>query len=338
MRVLITGGLGFLGSITAAVLHDNGFTPIIIDNLANSSLEVLDELQRIVGSPVKCHIGSIDDSSFIRGVLLRELPSLVIHFAGDKSVAESVAFPLGYYANNVGGTLSLLQVMAEVGVRHIVFSSSAAVYGVQERSPISEWASRMPASPYGRTKAMVEDVLEDLCRAGTIDSAVALRYFNPVGAHSSGVLGENPIVSHGNLMPAVVKVARGEARYLDVFGADYPTPDGTCVRDYVHVMDVAEGHVMAAQYAMTHAGYAAANLGTGRGVSVMELLQVFAGATGVPVAFRMRERRPGDVAELYADVGRSEALFGWKATRSLEAMCRDAWQFALAHHGHAGQL
>lgn len=328
MKILLTGGAGYIGSHVALSLLRAGHTPIIFDNFCNSSPEVSERLNEAAGQPIRIVRGDVRDSELLRSVLGSERIEAVVHLAGLKAVAESVADPLAYYDNNVGGMIALLDAMDSTGVRRIVFSSSATVYGLPRDLPITEDYSTAPINPYGETKLACEKILSDLARTDRGWQVSLLRYFNPVGADPSGLIGEEPRGIPNNLMPMVVLVALGQRAQLEVFGNDYPTPDGTAVRDYIHVVDLAEGHV-AALAAMTDAEPCQIfNLGTGRGTSVLELLAAFARATGVEVPCSIKPRRPGDVAILYAASGKAEQQLGWKAKRSLEEMCADSWRFA----------
>ena len=331
--VLVTGGLGYIGSHTVAALAAAGHEPVVIDNLANSSASVLPALERLCGRRIAFHRGDIRDAMFLRSVLAHYRVQCTLHFAALKSVAESARRPLDYYDNNVAGTTSLLRALESSAAKRIVFSSSATVYGEPVRMPISEAQPAAPIHAYGRSKRMVEQILADACEADSEWTVASLRYFNPAGAHESGLIGERPSGTPDNLMPFITQVATGERDHLDVFGGDYPTRDGTGERDYVHVMDVAEAHVCALSHVMTTKGFDVINLGTGRACSVLEVVRAFEHASGHAVPYRMAARRTGDVATCYADVGYAEQRLGWRARRDLNDMCRDAARYALGADG-----
>jgi UDP-glucose 4-epimerase len=327
MNILLTGGAGYIGSHTCVALSQAGDTPVILDNFSNSHRGVLQRLQAITGKPVRCEEGDVLDTAWVEAVLRRHDIGGVIHLAGAKAVGESVANPLKYYRNNVGGAVSLLQAMSAAGCRAIVFSSSATVYGDPASVPIAEHFPRSHTNPYGHTKLVVEDMLQAV-RAASPDWRVAvLRYFNPVGAHESGLIGEDPAGIPNNLMPYITQVAMGKRPHLQVFGNDYPTPDGTGVRDYIHVSDLAEGHVAALKALLESGESLTVNLGTGRGHSVLEVVRAFESASGKPLPHRIVPRRPGDVAQCYADPSLAERLLGWRASRSLDQMCADSWRW-----------
>jgi UDP-glucose 4-epimerase len=325
MRILLTGGAGYIGSHTALAVLNAGHDPIQLDNFGNSLPAVADRLGQIAGRPLTMIAGDVRDVELVRTILAQEGIDAVIHFAAKKAVAESVADPLSYYANNIGGTLALLDAMEAEGVRTIVFSSSATVYGEPQRLPIDEHHPVGPVSPYGQTKLGCENILSDLARADRGWRVSLLRYFNPVGAHPSGLIGEDPTGVPNNLMPLITRAARGEME-LQVYGTDYPTADGTAVRDYIHVVDLAEGHVMALDGLSSGDGLQLYNLGTGRGTSVAELITAFEQATGVKVPHAATDRRPGDVAAIYADAGKAERELGWRAMRGIPEMCADSWR------------
>ncbi|NLS94785.1 MAG: UDP-glucose 4-epimerase GalE [Planctomycetaceae bacterium] len=331
MRILVTGGTGYIGSHTCVSLLEAGFTPIIVDNLSNSKPAVLDRLAQITGRDLTFYQGDIRDQPLMESILADEKIEAVIHFAGLKAVGESVSIPLAYYENNVGGTVSLLKAMDKTAVRSIVFSSSATVYGDPAQLPIPETAPLSATNPYGRTKLFIEEILRDLAVADPRWSLVILRYFNPVGAHPSGLIGEDPQDIPNNLMPFVAQVAVGRREKLSVFGGDYPTRDGTGVRDYIHVVDLAEGHVAALKTHARQAGVFTYNLGTGNGSSVLEIVAAFAQASGRPVPYQITDRRPGDVAQCYADPTLARDKLGWQATRDLTAMTADAWRWQSAN-------
>lgn len=327
--VLLTGGLGYIGAHVAVVLLGAGYEVAIVDNLVNSSAEVSGRIADVAGRRPRVFDEDVRDLTAMRGVLETVKPRVVIHLAALKSVAESVVAPLDYYDVNVGGSIVLLKAMAEAGVSRFVFSSSAAVYGAPGVLPVAEDAPLAPENPYGDTKLQVETLLRSLCAADPGFRAIALRYFNPVGGHPSGLLGEDPRGAPANLMPYLVRVAQGKARCLRVFGSDYPTPDGTGVRDYLHVMDLAEGHLAALSYLDSKvAGFVPVNLGAGRGLSVLELVRAFETAAGREIPLELHSRRAGDAPACYADVTRATALFGWRARRDVAAMCSDSWRLA----------
>lgn len=328
MKILVTGGAGYIGSHTCVELIKAGMEPVVVDNLSNSKAEALRRVERITGQPVTFFRADIRDKAALEAILARHPVSAVVHFAGLKAVGESVALPLRYYDNNVAGTITLCEAMAEAGVKRIVFSSSATVYGDPHALPIREdFPVGATTNPYGRSKFMIEEILRDLQRADPEWRVVLLRYFNPVGAHESGLIGEDPNDVPNNLMPYIAQVAVGRRPHLNVFGDDYPTPDGTGVRDYIHVVDLALGHVAALRYLEGHTGVVTVNLGTGRGHSVLEMVHAFERASGRKIPYRIAPRRPGDVASCYADPSLAERLFGWRAERGIEAMCADAWRW-----------
>jgi len=325
--ILVTGGAGYIGSHTAVELMRAGHQVVIVDNLCNSSLAVLDRIRALGGEGLSFTQADVRDRAALDSLFAKHHIDGVIHFAGLKAVGESVAQPLRYFDNNVGSTLTLLQAMDHAGVRRIVFSSSATVYGDPEQVPITESSRLQVTNPYGRTKLMCEDILRDLQAADPRWHVAILRYFNPVGAHDSGTIGEHPNGIPNNLMPFITQVAVGQREFLSIFGQDYPTPDGTGVRDYIHVVDLAQGHLAALNYLNKQQASITVNLGTGRGVSVKELADTFARVTGVPVPYRFVDRRPGDVATCYADTRLAEKALGWKANLGLDRMCADAWRW-----------
>ncbi|RYY97509.1 MAG: UDP-glucose 4-epimerase GalE [Comamonadaceae bacterium] len=335
-NILVTGGAGFIGSHTCVALSAAGFTPVILDNLGNSDLRVLERLETITGRRPHFVEGDVRDRTLLDNIFREHTVAGVIHFAGLKAVGDSVADPLHYYDNNVNGTLVLAAAMKAAGVKTLIFSSSATVYGDPERSPIPETAPCRPANPYGHSKHMVEQMLTDL-QAAEADWRVALlRYFNPVGAHESGLIGEHPQGKPNNLMPYVSQVAVGLRDRLAVHGGDYPTPDGTGVRDYVHVMDLAEGHVAALQHAARAPGLVTLNLGTGQGASVLDVVKAFERASGRPIAYDIGPRRPGDVPAYWGDPSLAQATLGWRARRGLDQMCADSWRWQHANpNGYA---
>jgi len=325
--ILVTGGAGFIGSHTCVALAAAGYTPLILDNLGNSDVRVLERLARITGRTPGFIEGDVRDRALLDRVFREQPIAGVIHFAGLKAVGDSVADPIGYYDNNVHGSFVLAAAMQAAGVRTLIFSSSATVYGDPDRSPIPESAPRRPANPYGRSKLMVEEALTDLQHAHPSWRIALLRYFNPVGAHESGLIGEHPQGKPNNLMPFVCQVAVGLRDKLAVHGGDYPTPDGTGVRDYVHVMDLAEGHVAALRHAEKQPGLVTLNLGTGQGASVLEVVKAFERASGKPLAYEIGPRRPGDVAAYWGDPSLAQATLGWRARRGLDEMCADSWRW-----------
>ena len=327
MRIFLTGGCGYIGSHTALALIEAGHEPVLLDNFSNSQRSVADRLSEIAGRPLTVIAGDIQDEPLVRSVLAEQRVDAVIHFAARKAVAESVADPLSYYRANVGGILKLLGAMDAAQVRSIVFSSSATVYGKPEKLPIREDASLSTTNPYGATKLMGESILRDVERADSAWSIALLRYFNPVGAHESGLIGEDPRGIPNNLMPFVTQVAVGKRDRLLVFGNDYDTPDGTGVRDYIHVIDLAEGHVCALRHVLQTKRSVTANLGTGKGHSVLEVVRAFELASGRAVPIEIVGRRPGDIDACYADVTLANELLGWRATRDLDAMCVDSWRW-----------
>lgn len=327
-RVLVTGGAGYIGSHTCIELMSAGHDVVVVDNLCNSKPESLHRVARIAGRPVAAfECIDVRDRSALKAVFSAHSIDAVIHFAGLKAVGESVAKPLEYYDNNVNGTVTLCGVMAEHGVKALAFSSSATVYGDPVSVPIREDFATGPTNPYGRSKWMVEHILRDLCAADPQWRIALLRYFNPVGAHESGLIGEDPNGIPNNLMPFVSQVAVGKLERLSVFGGDWPTPDGTGVRDYIHVLDLAQGHVRAIDYLLSNQGLLTVNLGTGRGYSVLEVVRAFEVASGRSVPYRIVARRSGDIAQCYADPATANRLLGWAAQRDLAQMCADAWKW-----------
>jgi len=329
MNILLTGGAGFIGSHTAVELANAGYGIVVADSFVNSRLSVIDRMERIIGRSFPVYKVDIRDDGALDRLFTENKIDGVIHFAGLKAVGESVEKPLLYYRNNLDASLSLLEAMARHGVNRIVFSSSATVYGDPHRLPFVE---TMPAggctNPYGRTKHMIEQIIQDTVFAsGGRLSAALLRYFNPIGAHPSGLIGEDPEGIPNNLMPYICQTAAGLRDKLTIYGNDYPTVDGTGVRDYLHVVDLARGHVKALEYLESHNGCEIFNLGTGVGYSVLQVVNAFIRANGVDVPYMIGPRRPGDIAEFYADPAKSEKLLGWKAELTLEDMCRDAWHW-----------
>ncbi len=328
VKVLVTGGMGYIGSHTCVQMLEAGIEPIIVDNLCNAKEEVLHRIKALTGQKPTFYLGDIRDEAFLDSVFAKHDIQAVIHFAGLKAVGESVAKPLEYYDNNVNGSLVLARSMRKAGVKSIVFSSSATVYGDPEVVPITEDSpTGATTNPYGRSKYMVEECLSDLFNADSDWSITLLRYFNPVGAHPSGTLGEDPQGIPNNLMPFIAQVAVGRREKLSVFGNDYPTPDGTGVRDYIHVMDLADGHIAALKSVGSKAGLHIYNLGTGKGSSVLEMVEAFGAACGKPVAYEVCPRRPGDIAECWASTTKAENDLGWKATRTVDEMTADTWKW-----------
>lgn len=327
MHILLTGGAGYIGSHTWVELVAAGFKPVILDNYYNAKPEVLKRLETITGQAVEFVEADIRDRAALDGVFAKWQFSAVVHFAGLKAVGESVAKPLMYYDNNVAGTLTLLEAMQAAGVKKLVFSSSATVYGDPHTVPIREDFPLSATNPYGRSKLMIEDMLRDLYKADNGWDIALLRYFNPVGAHESGLIGEDPQGIPNNLMPFVAQVAVGKREQLSVFGNDYPTPDGTGVRDYIHVVDLARGHVKALQKLAGKTGLLTVNLGTGQGYSVLEMVAAFSQASGRPVPYQIVARRPGDIAACYADPAYALEVLGWRAEKTLADMCADGWRW-----------
>lgn len=328
MRILVTGGAGYIGSHTVLELLRKGYDVVVVDNLSNSSEESLERVSELAGRSPVFFRADIRDRETLDRIFTDYPTDCVIHFAGLKAVGESVQKPLEYYQNNLDSTMTLLAVMRAHGVKRIVFSSSATVYSADNKMPLAETDRTGDCSnPYGWTKYICERILTDTASADPGMGVVLLRYFNPIGADESGRIGEDPDGLPNNLMPFITQIAVGRRKELNVFGDDYDTPDGTGVRDYLHVKDLAAGHVAAIDYAMAHTGTEAFNLGTGRGVSVLEMVRAFERVNGTPVPYRITDRRPGDLATVYADASKSERLLGWRAERSLEDMCRDSWRW-----------
>lgn len=332
--ILVTGGAGFIGSHTCAALAEQGLDFVILDNFSNSRRSVLERLARITGKSPLCVEGDVRDPALLARVFKDYAISAVVHFAGLKAVGESVREPLRYYDTNVAGTVTLLAAMREAGVKTVVFSSSATVYGDPVRSPIAEDFALQPANPYGFSKYMAEQILADVDVSEPGQWRIArLRYFNPVGAHVSGLIGEDPQDVPNNLMPYVAQVAAGLRTELQIFGGDYPTPDGTGLRDYIHVSDLAEGHVAALRYLQAHAGVLTVNLGSGEPVSVLQMVQAFERASGQAVPYRLVARRPGDVPAYWADPGAAQRLLQWRTRRTVEQMCADVWRWQSTEAG-----
>ncbi|WP_066387889.1 UDP-glucose 4-epimerase GalE [Neobacillus mesonae] len=327
MAILVTGGAGYIGSHTCVELLNAGHEIIVVDNFSNSKPESLTRVKEITGKEVPYYDIDLLDRDGLDEIFSKNTIEAVIHFAGLKAVGESVSIPLHYYHNNITGTLVLCEVMKKHNVKNLVFSSSATVYGMPERVPISEDFPLSATNPYGRTKLMIEEILRDLYVADHDWSIALLRYFNPIGAHESGRIGEDPNGIPNNLMPFITQVAVGKLEQLQVFGNDYPTVDGTGVRDYIHVVDLAIGHLKALEKIMSVSGVEAYNLGTGTGYSVLQIVSAFEKASGIEIPHKIVDRRPGDVAICYADPSKAKQELGWTAERGIEEMCRDSWRW-----------
>ncbi|MBO5138423.1 MAG: UDP-glucose 4-epimerase GalE [Bacilli bacterium] len=327
MKILVTGGCGFIGSHTCIELINSGYDVVIIDNLSNSSIDVIDKIEKITGVKPIFYEGDVRDRLLLDKIFSEHEISSVIHFAGFKAVGESVLKPLMYYRNNLDSTITLLEVMNDNNCKKIVFSSSATVYGKPKSLPIKEDFPLSTTNPYGTTKLMIEQILGDLFISDNDWSIAVLRYFNPIGAHTSGLLGENPRDIPNNLMPYIVKVATGELECLSVFGNDYDTPDGTGVRDYIHVVDLAKGHVKAIEKVTKDTGIDYYNLGTGNGYSVLDLVNIFQKVNDIKVNYKIVDRRPGDIDSCYADCSYALEKLGWRAELGIEDMCRDSYNF-----------
>jgi UDP-glucose 4-epimerase len=325
--ILVTGGSGYIGSHTCIELIQSGLDVLVLDNLSNSSPESLKRVEQITGNPVTFMHGDVRDKVLLKQLFADHAITSVIHFAGLKAVGESVSMPLAYYDNNIGGTLALLEAMAESNCRSLVFSSSATVYGDPHSVPIREDFPLSGTNPYGRSKLIIEEILNDLHLSDSSWNLALLRYFNPVGAHKSGLIGEDPNGPPNNLMPFISQVAIGRQKSLQVFGGDYPTPDGTGVRDYIHVVDLARGHVKAVQKLQETPRLLTINLGTGQGYSVLEMIKAFEAASGRKVPYQIVERRAGDVATCYADPSYARDVLDWEAERNLQQMCEDTWRW-----------
>jgi UDP-glucose 4-epimerase len=335
--ILVTGGAGYIGSHTCVALAQAGRQFVIADNFSNSDPGVADRLERLIGYAPIVLQGDVRDEAFLDRIFDDYAISAVIHFAGLKSVAESVRQPVDYFSNNVAGSLSVVQAMARANCRMLVFSSSATVYGDGKPLPLREDTPRSVTNPYGRSKLMVEEMLEDLHASDPSWRIARLRYFNPAGAHESGLIGESPKGTPNNLMPYVVQVAAGRMAILRVFGNDYPTPDGTGVRDFIHVMDLAEGHVAALAYLAENERSVALNLGTGKGTSVLEMIASLQRVSGRRIAYEIAQRRAGDVATSFADVALAQRTLGWTAKRDIDQICRDAWKWHVSSQGAPGE-
>lgn len=328
MKILLTGGLGFIGSHTAVMLTAAGHEPILLDNLTNCRRETLDKITMIAGRPIRLYEGDVLDTNAVRQILSDEKIDAVIHFAGLKAVSESIEKPLDYHRNNVGGLISVLEAMNSEGVRSLIFSSSATVYGDPQYLPVDEDHPTATHNPYGQTKLICEQILGDIASGDGDWRITLLRYFNPVGAHPSGLIGESPTGVPNNLMPLLTQAAEGKIAALSVFGDDYPTHDGSAIRDFIHVMDLAEGHIAALIAQSDHSGLEVYNLGTGRGFSVLQIIAAFELATGLTVPHVIAARRPGDIGAVYAEVSKAERELNWQAKRNLSEMCLDSWRFA----------
>lgn len=327
-KILVTGGAGYIGSHTVVELIDNGYDVVVVDNLSNSSKESLSRVEKITGAQVKFYENDIADMDAMDKIFAENDIDAVIHFAGLKAVGESVEKPLEYYKNNISGTLNMCEVMRKHGVKNIIFSSSATVYGDPETVPITEECPKgVCTNPYGWTKSMLEQILMDFNVADSEWNVILLRYFNPIGAHKSGMIGEDPNGIPNNLMPYITKVATKQLEKLNVFGDDYPTPDGTGVRDYIHVVDLAKGHVKALEKIVENPGVKIYNLGTGKGYSVLEVVKNFEEASGVEIPYVIAPRRAGDIAECYADASLAKEELGWEAEFGIKEMCADSWNW-----------
>ncbi|SLJ83349.1 UDP-glucose 4-epimerase GalE [Psychrobacter sp. DAB_AL43B] len=337
-KILVTGGAGYIGSHTCIALHEAGYDIVVYDNLSNSSHEAMNRISNLIGKPIEFIEGDIRDAESLRQVFVTHQFFGVIHFAGLKAVGESVAKPLMYYNNNVSGTITLLEVMTEYNVKRLVFSSSATVYGDPKTLPIDESSKRSCTNPYGQSKLVVEHILEDLAVSDSDWNLITLRYFNPVGAHSSGQIGEDPNDIPNNLMPYISQVAVGKLSQLNIFGNDYATIDGTGVRDFIHVTDLAQGHVAALNYLEQQnsaLGFLPINLGTGTGTSVLELVTAFSEVSGQKIPYQFADRRAGDIASCYASADKAQSLLGWQAKLSITEMCQDTWRWqSMNPHGY----
>lgn len=327
MKVLVTGGLGYIGSHTCVELLDASYDVVIVDNLSNSKADVVEKIEKISGKTIKFYYGDVCDSELLDKIFTENKIDAVIHFAAFKAVGESVSLPLNYYENNLLSTIRVCKTMIKYGCNKLIFSSSATVYGSPATLPIKEDFPLSATNPYGYTKLMNEQILKDVVNANKDFSVIILRYFNPIGAHSSGLIGEDPNGIPNNLMPYIVKVATGELSELKVFGDDYDTPDGTGVRDYIHVVDLAKGHVKAMEKVLVSNGIDYYNLGTGNGYSVLDLIKTFERVNNVKVAYKIVDRRAGDIASCYADCSRALSNLDWKAEYGIDEMCRDAYNF-----------
>ncbi|HSE61270.1 MAG TPA: UDP-glucose 4-epimerase GalE [Candidatus Saccharimonadales bacterium] len=331
MNVLVTGGAGYIGTHTVIELIQAGHDVVIVDNLINSSREAVKRVEKIVGKELAFYEVDVTNKEALDTVFSKHTIDAVIHFAGLKAVGESVAKPIDYYRNNIGATLALAEVMQKHGVNNIVFSSSATVYGRPARSPITEDFPLSATNPYGQTKLMCEQILTDIAVANPDWKVTILRYFNPIGAHASGTIGESPNGTPNNILPYIAQVAVGKLPHIKVFGTDYPTPDGTGVRDYIHVVDLAKGHIAALEHSQEQKGVATYNLGSGKGTSVMELIAAFEKACGKKLEYTKEARRPGDIAECYADPSKANRELSWRAEKTVEQACQDSWRWQSAN-------
>lgn len=326
--ILLTGGAGYIGSHTAVELLNTGYNIVIADNFSNSKSSVISAIKKITGKEFKTYYLDVAEKEAVEKIFVEQQIDCVIHFAGFKAVGESVMHPIKYYRNNIDTTLTLLETIQKYNCKHFVFSSSATVYGTPLRVPISENAPvGNCTNPYGRTKFYIEQILEDFSAACHGTSIVLLRYFNPIGAHESGLIGELPSGIPNNLMPYITQVASGQLKYLKIYGNDYPTHDGTGVRDYIHIVDLAKGHVAAVRYVLSHHGTEIFNLGTGVGYSVLDVINAFERSTSVKVPFKIEGRRNGDIPECWANIDKAKKILGWKAEKTIDDMCRDAWRW-----------
>lgn len=328
MNVLVTGGNGFIGSHTCVELIREGYDVIVMDNLSNSQRGNVEKIEKIAGEKICFYETDMLNYNDMDKIFKANTISAVIHFAGLKAVGESVEKPLEYYENNVAGTINICKAMRENGCKRMVFSSSATVYGISEQVPFVETLPTSATNPYGFTKIMMEHILEDLCKADPQWSVMLLRYFNPIGAHESGLIGEKPKGIPNNLLPYINQVALGKLPHVNIYGNDYDTVDGTGVRDYIHVRDLATGHIKAMEYILGHTGSQAVNLGTGKGTSVLEVLRAYEKVCGKEIPYKVMQRRPGDVAVCYADTTKAKELLGWEAKLGIDEMCMDSWRFA----------
>ena len=327
MKILVTGGTGYIGSHTCVQLLEKGWQPVIIDSLVNSKISVLDRIHQITGTRPAFIEGDVRDAGLLQKVLREHAIEAVIHFAGLKAVGESVRMPLKYYDNNVHGSVVLMEAMKQCHVKTLVFSSSATVYGDSSEPPWNEHVPTSPTNPYGQSKLMVDQIMADVSVSDTSWSMTSLRYFNPVGAHPSGLMGEDPQGIPNNLMPFLAQVAVGRREVLQVFGNDYPTPDGTGVRDYIHVTDLASGHIAALSYAHGRSGHHVFNLGSGQGISVLQMQRAFSKACGRDLPYVLSPRRAGDVAAYWADPQKAQSTLNWQAKKSIDDMCQDTWRW-----------
>lgn len=331
MNLLLTGGTGYIGSHTAVVLIELGFNVILLDNLSNSSSDVINQIEKITSQKVSFVEGDIRDAEFLSSIMKRYRIDAVIHFAGLKIISESLLDPLKYYENNILGTINLLKAMKENSIKKLIFSSSASVYGNPKYLPIDEGHPTNALNPYGNTKLEIEKILQDISNSDASWEIVCLRYFNPVGSHESGIIGERPKGSPNNLMPYIIGVAKGKFSNLSVFGGDYNTTDGTGVRDYIHVMDLAEAHCAALDFLCKYKGWHVFNLGSGKGVSVLEIIETFNRVNNTRISYTISERREGDVPSIYTSANKAFKALNWKTKRSLEEMCKSAWQSSIGN-------